>query len=296
MGATASLPMYALEDVPGKGKGLIAARDISKGTRIVLEKPFVAMPRRVANMEQLRIHLYQQVSSLSEHQVREFLALDNVYPYSNPGERYQGIFHTNALPIGPDLRGGGVFLKACRINDACDNNATNFWNDNLNQLTIRALRNIRKGEEITIFYLSARRNRRARVEELQQSFRFTCLCRLCSLPPHQCKESDSRLDRIHELDNLIEQAGLDGLVSSPRQMLSYVDEQVQLWSEETSNEVGLVRAYPDAVQITIANGDLARGRIFANRALAGYRAALGDDSPDVVQYSELVRNPATHEY
>jgi len=296
MGATASLPVYALEDVPGKGKGLIAARDIPKGTRIISEKPFVTVPGNVANMEQQRIYLYQQVGSLSEQQEREFLAMDNVYPYTNSGERYQGIFRTNALPFGPTLRDGGVFLKACRINHACDNNATNFWNENLNQLTIHALRDISKGEEITIFYLNARRNRKARVEELWQSFKFTCSCRLCSLPPHQGKESDSRLDRVYELDVVIEQAGLEGLVSSPRRMLNYVDEQVQLWNEETANEVGLVRAYPDAVQISIANGDLARARIFANRALALYRIALGDDSPDVVQYGELVRNPATHDY
>jgi hypothetical protein len=296
MGAAASVPMYALEDVLGKGKGLIATKHIPKGTRIISEKPILTVPRHAPNLEQLQIDLYQQVCSLNEDQMREFLALSNIYPYTNSAERYQGIVRTNALPAGQDSREGGVFPKACRINHACDSNATNFWNKNLDQLTIHALRDIWKGEEITISYLSAVRNRRARAEELLQSFKFTCSCQLCSLPPHQVKESDSALDRVHELDNVIEEAGLEGLVSSPRRLLSHVDEQVQLWNQQTSNEVGLVRAYPDAVQISIANGDLARGRVFANRALALYRTALGDDSPEVIQYNELVRDPATHNY
>ncbi|KAF2825542.1 SET domain-containing protein [Ophiobolus disseminans] len=296
MGAFASALVYTLEDVPGKGKGLIAASDIPMGTRIISEKPFVTVPTQVRTMEQQWIRVYQQVLALSVHQKREFLAMDNVYPYTNPTEEYHGIFRTNALPIGSDLGGGGVFLHACRINHACDPNATNFWNENLDKLTIHAIRDIQKGEEITISYLEATRNKKARAKDLKQLFKFVCLCQLCSLPRQQSKESDKRLDRVHQLDNLIEEAGLEGLVWSAQRLLGYVDEQVQLWNEETSKLIGLTRAYPDAVQIAIANGDLARGLVFAERALALYRGALGDDSPDVAEYKKLVRDPATHEY
>src|SRR5438105_5040445 len=116
MGVTASLPMYTFEDVPGKGKGLIATKDILKGTRIISEKPIITSGRHVADMEQLEIRIYQQVSSLSKDQQREFLSMDNIYPYTNSIERWRGIFRTNALPIGPDLDAGGIFFKACRIN------------------------------------------------------------------------------------------------------------------------------------------------------------------------------------
>ncbi|KAF2807047.1 SET domain-containing protein [Mytilinidion resinicola] len=296
MGVTASLPMYAVEDVPGKGKGLIATKDIPKGTRIISEKPIIASGRHVADMEQLQIRICQQVSSLSEGQQREFFSMDNIYPYTNSTERWRGIFRTNALRIGPVLDEEGIFFKACRINHACDNNAQNFWNENLNQLTIHAVRDIRKGEEITISYLGSRRNRRARQEELWENFKFTCSCRLCSLPPDQSRDSDSKLDRIHELDCIIDQGGVPGLVSSARRMLSYIDEQVRLWNELTPNEVSLARAYPDAFQIAIANGDLARGRIFAERLVPLYLTTIGDDSPEVIQYSKLVRDPATHDY
>lgn len=288
--------MYAVEDVPGKGKGLIATMDILKGTRIISEKPIVTSGLHVANMEQLQLHIYQQASSLGEDQQREFLSLRNIYPYITHIERFSGIFRTNALPIGPDLNAGGVFIKACRINHSCDSNAQNFWNENLNQLTIHAVRDIRKGEEISISYLNSRRNRQARQEELLKNFDFTCSCQLCSLPPDQSRQSDSKLDRVHELDCIIDQGGVPGLIVFARQMLSYVDEQVRLWNDPMPDEVGLARAYPDAFQIAIANGDLARASIFAERLLPLYLTTLGKDSPDVIEFSKLARDPTMHDY
>lgn len=76
-------------------------------------------------------------------------------------------------------------------------------------------------------------------------------------------------------------------------MLSYVDEQVRLWGD---HPIGLARAYPDAFQIAIANGDLARASIFAGRALQLCLIAMGDDSPDVTEYVTLAQDPANHPY
>ncbi|KAF2703701.1 hypothetical protein K504DRAFT_443597 [Pleomassaria siparia CBS 279.74] len=297
MGGTWSQPIYStVEDVPGKCKGLIATTDIPRGTRIMSEKPVITLEHHHADMEQQQIRIHQQVASLSKKQRQEFLSMQNIYPYTNSTERWLGILRTNALPVGPNLRAAGIFFKACRANHACDSNAQNFWNEYLNELTIHSVRDIRQGEEITISYLGSRRNRRARQEELWENFKFTCFCRLCSLPPDQSRDSDLKLDRVHELDCIIDQGGVPGLISSAQRMLSYVDEQVQLWNEPTPDEVGLCRAYPDAFQIAIANGDLARGRVFAERLVPLYVDILGYDSPDVFQYSELVRDPATHDY
>ncbi|KAJ4352511.1 uncharacterized protein N0V89_007860 [Didymosphaeria variabile] len=296
MGVTASQPIYAVEDIPGKGRGLIATKDIAKGTRIISEKPIVSISQSGGNIEQLQLSMHQQVNSLREADKQEFLSMMNICPYNNSTEEWFGIVRTNALPMGPDLDAGGVFLHACRINHACDNNATNFWNENINQLTIHAIRDIRKGEEITISYLSSLRNRQARQEELLKNFKFTCSCRLCSLPPDQSRDRDAKLDRIHEIDGIIEQGGIEALVSAPRRMLGYVDEQIQLWSDMSPNEVGLGRAYPDAFQIAIANGDFARARIFAEKVVDLYLTTLGKDSPDVAQYKELFRDPTTHNY
>ncbi|KAN0070170.1 SET domain containing protein [Elaphomyces granulatus] len=300
MQSTTGNPMYALRDVPGKGKGLVAMEKISMGTRILSEKPIViTFPRNnnepeLPDSERLQSYICQQVDALSEGQRRAFLTMHNIHPYGNAGEQYLGIIRTNALPIDTNKVGGGIFLEACRINHACDNNAQKHWNENIKRHTVHALRDIDKGEEITIYYLGVHKNREARREALREKFAFTCSCRLCSLPPEQSQESDRRLDEIYRLDGLIGQGGLDEILSSPLQILRYVDQQVRLYNEQGPNDAGLPRAFLDAAQIAIANGDLARGRIFAERAVSGWRTTLGGDCTQAIENRALAQDLQKH--
>jgi hypothetical protein len=157
------------------------------------------------------------------------------------------------------------------------------------------LRDIYKGEEITIYYLSVVKGREARQQALQTKFGFRCLCHLCSLPPEQSKESDKRLDEIYRLDGLIGGGGVDGILSSPLRTLRYVDQQVRLYNEQGPHDVGLPRAFLDASQIAIANGDLARGRIFMEMTLSGWRTSCGDDSTKFIEHRTLAQDPSKHE-
>lgn len=51
--------MYALQDVPGKGKGLVAIEKIPKGTRILSEEPIITIPRNEPVSERLRTSIYK---------------------------------------------------------------------------------------------------------------------------------------------------------------------------------------------------------------------------------------------
>ncbi|KAF1954354.1 SET domain-containing protein [Byssothecium circinans] len=282
--------MYALRDVPEKGKSLVAIEVIPKGTRILSEQPVITTPEGQEHIEWLKTHISQQVDSLNEHQRQLFLSMHNIYPHQNATEQSLGIFRTNSLPIEADGIGGGIFLEACRINHACDNNAQKHWNQSIKRHTVHALRDIAKGEEITIYYLGHDSIRTVRQEKLRNKFGFLCSCRLCSLPTEQSEESDKRLERIDQLDDLI---GSDGMrLSFSLRTLGYVDERIRLYNEQGPGDSGLPRAYLDAAQVAIANGDLARGRIFAERAVEGWRTAYGSDSKEVIDHSSLARNPA----
>jgi hypothetical protein len=57
----------------------------------------------------------------------------------------------------------------------------------------------------------------------------------------------------------------------------------------------LPRAFLDAAQIAIANGDLARARIFVEQAVLGWIVLEGDDSSNVLQYKALMQDPSKHE-
>lgn len=79
----------------------------------------------------------------------------------------------------------------------------------------------------------------------------------------------------------------------PMKMLRYVERQICLYNEHGPNDIGLPRAYLDAAQIAIAQGDLARGRIFAERAVSGWKMDFGEDNAQVSQYQKLARDPST---
>jgi hypothetical protein len=115
MQSTTGNPMYALQDVPGKGKGLVAIEKISKGTRILSEELIITVPRNEPDSERLRTSICQQVDALSEHQRRAFLSMHNIHPYRNAAEQYLGVIRTNSLPAETDGDKGAIFLEACCI-------------------------------------------------------------------------------------------------------------------------------------------------------------------------------------
>lgn len=285
--------MYDLQEIPGKGKGLIATQKIPQGTRILSEEPLIRVPENLLDSQTQIASIHQQFDSLSPDLQQAFLSLHNIHS-NDTTSRYLGIFQTNGLPFGDAVEEGGIFLNACRINHACDNNAQKSWNANIERHTVHAMRDIEKGEEITIYYLSDLNRRELRQEALRRKFSFECLCRLCSLPPDQSQESDRRLEDILKLDDLIGRDGLEGIRSAPLRRLRYVDQQIQLYNKQGPDDNGLPRAFIDAAQICVANGDLARARVFTKRAVLGWIILNGDDSSNVLKYKALSQDPSKY--
>ncbi|KAL8321749.1 hypothetical protein RB593_004036 [Gaeumannomyces tritici] len=196
-----SSKLYALQEVPGKGLGLVATTKIAKSTRILSEAPLFRVPQSTISKRQVCDSLSKKVAALSDDKRQAFFSLRN--SVKDEATRELGITRTNALPIGSDAATGGIFLEASRINHACLQNAQNTWNEGLQQLTIHAIRDINQGEEITIMYIEDRANRAARQRILQRNFRFTCSCQLCLFPPSLRASSDARLDEIQRVDKSI---------------------------------------------------------------------------------------------
>ena len=153
--------MYTLREVPGKGIGLVATRMIPMGTRILSEEPIIRVPEAAPDTQALRASICKQVDALTVDQRQAFLSMHNIHD-GDAASQHLGIIRTNALPFGDRVREAGIFLNACRINHACDNNAQKSWNENINRHTVHAKRDIDNGEEITIFYLGVLNNRETR--------------------------------------------------------------------------------------------------------------------------------------
>lgn len=286
--------MCTLREVSGKGNGLVATRKIPMGTRILSEEPIIRVPEAAPDTQALRASINQQVDALTPENRQAFLSMLNIHD-DDAASRYLGIIRTNSLPFGDREREAGIFINACRINHDCDNNAEKSWNGNINRHTVHAKRDIENGEEITVYYLGVLNSRETRQEALRRKFKIACSCRLCSLPPDQRQESDRRLDEILKLDGLIGRDGIMGILSTPLLILRYVDQQIRLYNEQGPHDTGLPRAFIDAAQIAITHGDLARARIFVERAVLGWTVLEGDDSSQVLQYRALIQDPSKHE-
>lgn len=92
--------VFALQDVPGKGKGLVATETIPKGTRILSERPLIRVPRDQPESKKLFESVLQQVHALDDVQLQAFLSLRNIHKGKTTSEQYMGIIRTNGLPIG----------------------------------------------------------------------------------------------------------------------------------------------------------------------------------------------------
>jgi hypothetical protein len=285
----ATSKLYILTPVLGKGQGLIAVQDISRGTRILSDKPLFRIPRSGLAPSAIENAIVSKLDLLSQADRRTFLSLHN----NTPDASYPltGIVKTNALPLGTNASEGGLFPEASRINHACVPNCQHTWNDDIGEETIHAVRRISKGEEITISYADIG-TFESRRRHLKKGFGFDCTCELCSLPETARAASDKRQSEIKRLDELVGDGSR--LLFNPNRCLEDIHTMLTLLEAENITDARLPRAYYDAFQIAIAHGDQARAKVFAQRAYEGRLCCEGDDSPLTARMKSLVARPAGH--
>ncbi|KAG6304755.1 hypothetical protein E4U45_001152 [Claviceps purpurea] len=216
--------------------------------------------------------------------------MHNVRPHNNTTERYFDIFQTNCLPAGDVPETSAIFLEACRINHDCDHNALHQWNDNIKRHTVHAVRDIDKGEEITTSYIPYLRSREWRQRALKQSFGFTCSCRICSLPAYESEERDRKLEQISRLYQLCAAQS----TTSSLMKLGYIYAQTCYWIELGREDYGFVESHEEAALLAITHGDLARGRVFAQKAASIWTTVFGSDSPRAIKWGALAQDPSLY--
>lgn len=124
--------MYSIEEVSGKGKGLIATRTIPMGTCILSKEPMIRFPKEASATAVLRASIRKQIEALTTSKRKAFLSMHNIYT-NDATSPHLGIIRTNSLPFGDRPMEAGIFINASRINHACHNNAQKGWNENANR-------------------------------------------------------------------------------------------------------------------------------------------------------------------
>ncbi|KAI8722452.1 MYND-type zinc finger protein samB [Fusarium sp. LHS14.1] len=272
--------MYAIRDVPDKGKGLIATKPIPRGTRILAEPPLFRSP--MTDDRAVKDEILNKVNSLHPAHKATFFALTSLQKYEADHPAW-GIFCSNALKEVQGMY--GLYPTAARINHSCVPNAHYARNNALGKLTIHAVKDIAEGDEITIFYLNVYNIRAERQKKLRG---FTCTCSLCSLEGERLKESDQRLQLSFELCHLTGdeiEASNGSVCRRPRAVLACMD----LLDKEGVLHAYSLELYAIAFHHVLFTRFRARSKILLERAIELSILFLGEDSPVVKDDRSIIR-------
>lgn len=280
--------MVEIRDIPGKGKGVVALVDVPAGTRIIKEAPVMTMT--AGDPAEVEEKIAKALSTLSSEQRAAFSELHNADP-SHPQHNWT-TFNTNALPLGAGSPKGAVYATLCRINHSCLPNTHHAWNENLKLETIHALRDISKGEEVTIAYTldGTRAERRAL---LHNQFGFECQCEVCSASDEDIAASDARRRQIAQLDAGIGDPMRVGMM--PGAVMAECAILARLLEEEYKGDSALAaRTYYDAFQVAACHSDIAAAKKFARDAYECRVKVEGEDSPLTRRMKKFSQNPRSH--
>ncbi|KAJ7093342.1 hypothetical protein B0H15DRAFT_776709 [Mycena belliarum] len=183
------------------GVGMFAARNIPAGGLILVERPILIAPYIIALESAPESEIFAALlRRLPPDTVAHFMTLANCKP---PEEctAIEGIMRTNAiavsLPVPDDVpypelpTHRALFLNTSRCNHSCSPNAKWHWDAPSFSLSLKALRPIPAGHEITVAYIDPTSPRAERRAQLKDTYAFSCRCAACARPSAAVAQSDA---------------------------------------------------------------------------------------------------------
>ncbi|WEW58841.1 hypothetical protein PRK78_004309 [Emydomyces testavorans] len=285
-----------IRPAPAKGHGIFAHCDIHPGTCIISDPPMLKLPGAVMEpweleareIRALSLHISEELKNVTKRQQAQFFSLSNTYK-TGLGV-FLGIAATNAMIIDFSTKECGIFPNAARINHACRPNAMAIYHPDFNEVVVHVVKEVSKGEEITISYIELTQVFSVRQEELRSKFGFSCICNLCMLSVNERAVSDIRRSAMRTLLNHIREEPV--IMNEPLACLHNAHTAMLLQKEEGLLEVLAWMFYYDPLLITMTHGDRARARVFAEMAKAASIVSYGMDHPIALGANFLVDDPA----
>ncbi|KAJ4481874.1 hypothetical protein J3R30DRAFT_3287137 [Lentinula aciculospora] len=287
--------IFSVREISGKGKGVIAVRNIKRGEQLIRERPLFILPSEIIISPTALIA--HHLSLLTSDQYFQFYNLSyvNFSPHLNPetdlAELALAIFQTNAVSAG--VNSVGVFPRMARVNHGCSSafNSVYTWREKEGVLVVHALKDIGKGQEILTTYTDTKRPRDQRREFLRHQYSFHCTCDICSLPDEKSKISDHRLMTMSELYAKFATWGnseIDGVQA--------IEIAQRIW--ELGNEEGYLsergRLAADAAWIAAAHSHAVSTKAWARVAEEWFGYEVGVDSEQVLEMRALQTYPEGH--
>ena len=291
---------FTIKEVPGKGLGAFATRDVEPGDFILAEKPLL----QIQNAHYLAEDVEAEFNKLTEEKKAVYMSLASAhgqdpskYPTATSSEvtdkrERRRIHEQHEARIGEDKtvfsicmtnamqveEGAGIFEIASRFNHACVPNACFCWDEEKKVETIYAVHDIAQGEvrdfrtlflgcantrqEITLCYCDPFYDISMRKWELMH-YGFECQCKACKNPDDPESFAHASRERRWKMRNL--DAALRIAVSASEQL------QVRLDLVGTMKAEGMCTPYMDFLYLEIAR-ICAQGEDYVTAAKAAKKA------------------------
>ncbi|KAF8635948.1 hypothetical protein AX15_000115 [Amanita polypyramis BW_CC] len=289
-----STSLFEVVELPGKGKGLVATRDIKQGELIIREKPLFIVPLQTfSSPSQL---IWGLVQNLSHADQEAYMNLSYVHlpegvdPRKQPEEVALAIFLTNAVSAG---EGAGIFPRMARLNHGCAGsfNSVYSWREEEGALVVYAFKNINRGQEFLTSYMNTKQSRAQRRAYLAEHYGFECRCSICSLPDDLSRASDERLSNMVSLYARFsswdagEISGQEAVETA--NLIWKVGDEEEYWSERG-------RLAADVAWVAAAHSDYEATRRWATIAVQWYGYEVGPDSTLVREMQAVAIDPTGH--
>ena len=172
--------MYALKSIEGKGMGIVATRDISAASTIISEAAVLRERKMTDSSEKYKL-MMDDFNALPTDLQSEIVSLSNCFNTDSKRSEIINKYYTNAIKIeGNKKYESGLFPNIARMNHCCSPNA--FWIYEDGKMTVRALFDIKCGDEITASYLEPLQYTfEERQQMLLEKYGFQCRCSECNV-------------------------------------------------------------------------------------------------------------------
>lgn len=282
-----------VESLPGKGKGLITARSITRGQTILLDSP------RIIASAQFPSHVtHTQGQSLFKTVLDQLSVLDRELILSLDrslgGTEVENVLKTNAFACQIDDGDVGdaymcLFPSVARINHACLPNAHARFIPRTLLMEIKAVRDIVAGEEITISYGKLELESAERKRLYREGWNFTCTCPLCTASPYETERSDQRRARFAQLRVMLERLTAE----------TYDVQRVVAWEKEIMDlsrveglDLLLAGDYERLAYVYAGHGMMTDAKLWARKAkesLIEWKVTEGGPDNEIARIENLLR-------
>ena len=295
-------------EIPGKGRGIVAARDIQMGELIFIDKPAITLPSnfmlssfmssgpveslktQVENLPtEAKSQFYKLTAPDTNTQMNTVISiLANRNNYNSEAIK---LFMGNALT---NRKGNysSLYLNLSLVNHSCAPNAVEGEEsyDQVPHYELRAIKDISRGEEINTCYISNIKRfgvgLQRRKAGIKQEMDFDCACSVCSGQVADQKDIMKRLAKLHrELNPLRQYEIVIGFEKwEARLQDKIVDLTMELYIGKLDDKIR-------ALDVMVRTAHLARDQNLARKAMDTWKKLAADTNlADVQMTCQIMEN------